>query len=92
MNFKTFRLLSIISFIVALILGVLSLFNQNKVICSLFGYQCEATALALIIIWAFIAGALYAGIIGLIIIIKNRAKISDLKKVINEMKEDGEEE
>lgn len=91
MNLKTFRLIAIITVIVALLLGILSLFNQQGVICSLYGYQCK-TALALIMFWAFTGGVLFAGVIGVILFIKTGSERSSLKKTISEMKELNEEE
>jgi uncharacterized integral membrane protein len=91
MDLKTFRLIAIITVIVALILGVLALFNQQEVVCSLYGYQYQA-ALALIMFWAFLGGVLFAGTIGVILFINTGRKNSTLKKAIKEIKEIHEKE
>lgn len=90
-NFKPLKAASIITLVTAAFLGIFSLFNQNEVLCSMFGYQFKETPLALIIFWAFIAGAVYAGVIGTLYIIKLNAQISAMKKAIKEMSDQVEE-
>ncbi len=90
MSIKTFRLIAIITVIVALLMGILSLFNQQVIICSLYGYQYKAV-LALIIFWAFFGGALYAGIIGIILFLKTQGGQKNLKNTIKELKDSNEE-
>lgn len=90
MTIKTLRLLAIITVIFALILGVLALFNQSEVICSLYGYQWK-TSLAMIVFCSFLVGVLYAGTIGIILFIKAGSGQKQLKNADYKMKEPDEE-
>lgn len=90
-TFKLIRLMFIITFIFAMILVLFALFNQHEVLCTLMGYQVKENSLATIVSCAFAGGAIYAGILGTIYIIKLQTKVRSQKREIQTLKEQNEE-
>ncbi len=84
-TFNPFRTVSIITLVVIVLLFVLALFNQHKVMFCLFGYRYEEALTYLIVIWAFLAGAVFVAALWILYAIKNMLLIKSLKKKIQDL-------
>lgn len=75
----------IITLIFALLLAVFTLFNQQQADIFFFKFSLLKTRLAIIVLWTFITGAVYAAILAIISQIKLRTTISRQKRLIEEL-------
>ena len=86
-SFKIFRAASILTLVLMLFLFVLGLFNQHEVMFSLFGYRHKAVSMYFIVLWSFLAGAVFVGTLWILYVVKNFMTIKSLKKTILDLKE-----
>jgi uncharacterized integral membrane protein len=85
--FNIFRAASILTLVLVLSLFVLGLFNQHDVMFSLFGYRHKTVPMYLIVLWSFLTGAVFMGILWILFLIRNMITIRSLKKTIVDLRE-----
>lgn len=85
--FNIFRAVSILTLVLILLLFILGLFNQHEIMFSMFGYQHKEVPMYFVVMWSFLAGAVYMGIVLILYLIKNMITIRYLKKTIADLKE-----
>jgi uncharacterized integral membrane protein len=88
---KIFKPSLVITMVFAAVLGVFAVFNQHKVLCSITGYQLDDYSMAAFILWSFLAGVVYIGLIGSLYIVKLKTVNRYLKRTLKEMNEEHEQ-
>jgi uncharacterized integral membrane protein len=86
-GFKIIRPAAIFTLILAILLFILSIFNQQEVMFSLFGYRHKEVPTYYIVLWSFLAGGVYVAVLWTLYAVKSIMEIQSLKKTIQELTE-----
>jgi uncharacterized integral membrane protein len=86
-GFKILRTASIFTLILAVLMFILSIFNQQEVLFSSFGYRHKEVPMYYIVLWSFFAGGVYVAVLWILYAVKSIMEIQSLKKTIQELTE-----